>query len=100
MSVDTATSIPPKRPSRPRRAPLPAIFLLLPIALLQLWISTAGWVAWSRGSQYISLLADAFMHGQLSLMVTPPPQRLALPDPYDPQANSPYRLHDATLFHG
>lgn len=47
-----------------------------------------------------ALLTDAFSHGQASLRVLPPPQLLALKDPYDPQANARYRLHDASLYKG
>ena len=46
------------------------------------------------------MLADAFLHGQLSLRISPSPALLALEDPYDPVANAPYRLHDASLFEG
>jgi hypothetical protein len=47
-------------------------------------------------------LADALLHGQLSLRNPPPPGLLALPNPYDPIANAPFRaqdLHDLTLWH-
>ena len=45
-------------------------------------------------------LTDALLHGQTSLRLRPPPELLALKDPYDPNQNAPYRLHDATLFNG
>src|SRR5690349_3569995 len=45
-------------------------------------------------------LTDALLHGQASLRLRPPPELLALRDPYDPNQNAPYRLHDATLFNG
>ena len=51
-------------------------------------------------SEYYPLLADAFLAGQTSLLIHPPPEMLALPDPYDPEANANYRLHDASLYHG
>ena len=47
-----------------------------------------------------SLLTDAFRHGQASLTLAPAPQLLALPDPYDPVQNAPYRIHDASLYKG
>ena len=49
---------------------------------------------------YYSQLAEAFEHGQLSLLAQPPSALLALPDPYDPALNEPYRLHDASLYRG
>jgi hypothetical protein len=49
---------------------------------------------------YYSQLAEAFHHGQLSLLTQPPRELLALPDPYDPALNAPYRLHDASLYRG
>ncbi|HYZ83513.1 MAG TPA: hypothetical protein VE621_03900 [Bryobacteraceae bacterium] len=45
-------------------------------------------------------LAEAFEHGQLHLLIKPDPRLLALPDPWDPQANSRYRAHDLVLYNG
>jgi hypothetical protein len=45
-------------------------------------------------------LADAFMGGHTYLPVQPPPELLKLRDPYDPVANAPYRLWDASLYQG
>ncbi|MCW2985755.1 MAG: hypothetical protein JWR63_3325 [Conexibacter sp.] len=48
-------------------------------------------------------LADAFVHGQLNLRVSPPDGLLALPDPYDPAANDPFRgqgFQDLILYNG
>jgi hypothetical protein len=45
-------------------------------------------------------LVDGFLSGHLYLSREPAPALLALPDPYDPQANLRYRLWDATLYHG
>jgi hypothetical protein len=52
------------------------------------------------GRSYHSLLAEAFEDGQTSLPVQPAPELLALPDPYDPVRNAPWRLHDASLYEG
>ena len=49
---------------------------------------------------YYELLAQGFAAGHLYLPITPPAELLALPNPYDPAANSRYRLHDAILFRG
>jgi hypothetical protein len=47
---------------------------------------------------YYDLLARAFAHGELHLPLDPPPQLLALPNPWDEHANEPYRLLDAALY--
>ena len=49
---------------------------------------------------FYNLMADAFLAGKVSLLVEPPPELLRLPNPYDPQANSAYRLNDASLYKG
>jgi 4-amino-4-deoxy-L-arabinose transferase-like glycosyltransferase len=86
---------------RPGRPVLDISLLLAAIVAVQLWVVTAGWWVYfpSYGQRY-RLLADAFLHGQLSLLDKPAPQLLALPDPYDPAANVPYRTHDAVLYNG
>ena len=45
-------------------------------------------------------LADAFLHGRLSMTELPKPALLALPDPYDPVANDQLRHHDWVLYQG
>jgi hypothetical protein len=76
-------------------------------SVMALVIAFYFWTAMSNGpypsdasSYYYPLLARAFDEGQLSLDVPPAPQLLALPDPYNPDLNKPYRLHDASLYHG
>lgn len=54
----------------------------------------------SSAYSYHSQLAEAFRHGQLSLLNKPKPELLALPDPYVPELNRPYRMHDASLYRG
>lgn len=58
---------------------------------------------------YYNRLVAGFRSGQLSLKQEPPAGLAALPDPYDPKANTPYRgtvytdenrIHDLTYFHG
>jgi hypothetical protein len=79
----------------------------------------AGWQAWTLvfvialylsstvvplemlpQNRYYNLLADSFLAGSLSLLEKPSPELLALADPYDPQQNGPYRLHDVALYKG
>jgi hypothetical protein len=46
---------------------------------------------------------DAFIHGQLDLLLPVPPGLVALPDPYNELANEQYRaagLHDLTYYNG
>ncbi|MGA2233552.1 MAG: hypothetical protein ABSH22_21815, partial [Tepidisphaeraceae bacterium] len=74
--------------------------LLIAIGAVQLWIVTAGFLGWPQYSTGYSRLAEAFLHGQTSLLLQPSPRLLALPDPYDPLTNGPYSLHDAVLFNG
>ncbi len=47
-----------------------------------------------------SMVADAIANGQTSLLVTPRPELLALPNPYDPVRNVRYRMHDVSLYKG
>lgn len=51
-------------------------------------------------NDYYNLLADAFLAGQLHLLVKPRPELLAAPDPYDVSTYEPYRLQDASLYKG
>ena len=59
-----------------------------------------GALTTTRSTSYYNLLTDAFLHGQTSLLVKPRAELLALRDPYDPRANSAYRMHDALLYKG
>jgi hypothetical protein len=71
--------------------------IVLVIGALYFW--TAG-TSGDPGRSYHSMLAEGFQHGHAYLPVTPSPELLALPDPYDPAQNAPYRLHDASLYKG
>jgi hypothetical protein len=67
------------------------------------WIS-AGVTPW-RGDtanvwHHYEYLAEGVVHGHTYLPLEPAPQLLALKDPYDPAANAPYRLWDASLYNG
>ena len=87
---------------RASRDRLPAL-LFVAVAFFHIALA---WVCGPAGnwhgqtSEYYQLLTDAFLAGQTSLLVQPPAQLLALPDPYDPAANAFLRLHDASLYHG
>ncbi len=49
---------------------------------------------------YYNLLVRGFRSGHLAMDVPVPPALLALKDPYDPAQNAPYRVLDASLYHG
>src|SRR5262245_19519399 len=87
------------------RSPLNVVVLgvLALVACFYVWTATssANPIQFGGGkTDYYNLQSDAFLHGQLSLLVQPAKELLALPDPYDPAANAPYRLHDLSLYHG
>ncbi len=61
----------------------------------------AGGALFSRQpSGYYPLLTAGFQAGQLAVKLDPDPRLLALPNPYDPVANAPFRAHDMSLFRG
>lgn len=84
------------------RAMLAPLGLFLVIGLAYVYTVSGG--TWDLNEQnvlYYDLLADAFEHGQLHLLIEPNPALLALVDPYDPQQNFDIdRLHDASLYQG
>jgi hypothetical protein len=51
-------------------------------------------------SGYYGMQTAGFRNGHLHVALKPAPGLLALPDPYDPVANAPYRAHDMTLWQG
>jgi hypothetical protein len=57
------------------------------------------WTADSTSSFY-GWQTEGFLRGQLHLPIEPPETLLAQPDPYDPAANAPWRLLDASLYRG
>jgi hypothetical protein len=84
-----------------RRLVCPAATLA--IATYYLWAAQASGTpfVWNQDlGGYYNLLARAFAQGHFYLPVAPSHNLLALPNPYDPIANAPYRLHDAVLFGG
>ena len=79
------------------------LLLIIVILIFYVWTATAGRDSFGlhlNHSSYYSLLADSFLAGKLHLLVKPRPELLALNDPYDPNQNGPYRLHDASLYKG
>jgi hypothetical protein len=60
-----------------------------------------SWVILSKDPKgYYPLETAGFHSGHLYVAITPHPALLGLPDPYDPVANAPYRVHDMSLYKG
>ncbi|NPV76165.1 MAG: hypothetical protein HPY59_07290 [Anaerolineae bacterium] len=56
------------------------------IAVFYWWVVTSGqWTVWPTATSYYDKLADAFLHGQVSLLEKPSFELLSLKDPYDLQ---------------
>jgi hypothetical protein len=92
-------SSPPARP----RGPLAVWISLCICAAAAFWISN-GVAPWNGDTHnawhHYEYLAEGFLHGHTYLPVEPDPRLLRLKDPYDPDANKPYRLWDASLYRG
>ena len=85
------------------RLNLVVLGVLAVVACFYVWTATssANPIEFGGGkTDYYNLQSDAFLHGQLSLLVQPAKKLLALPDPYDPAANAGFRLYDMSLYHG
>jgi len=77
--------------------------LLFGISLSYLFLSVAHRpqpLSPDHTTELYALLARSFLQGRTSLPLEPRPELLSLPDPYDPVANSKYRLLDASLYKG
>jgi hypothetical protein len=82
------------------QGPLAGAALLL--AGFYAWTASGGW-SFELGEPHdghYDLLARALVRGQLHLTVEPRPELLEMSEPYEPGRNGPYRLHDASLYHG
>jgi hypothetical protein len=56
---------------------------LVGIELLYVWFVSVGhWTSWPPTGEYYGMLADAFLHGQTALLVSPPPELAALAYPW------------------
>jgi tetratricopeptide (TPR) repeat protein len=106
MSVDR--DVPSENPAQPTAVSRRARWIALGLTggfVLVLYAWIAGTNRWPANAghpenAYYNLLVEGFRAGQLSLKTPVPPGLLALPDPYDPIANEPYRLHDASYYRG
>ena len=97
------SSLPPS-PSRFRRliSALPWGLGFLALAWFYAWSPASFPVRWftSQPAGYSHELTDGFLQRHLHLPRAPDPRLLALPDPYDPAANVPYRVNDLSYFNG
>jgi len=68
----------------PLRTSFTASFLIWVVAVAAYaWIGSVGtWTNWPPTTSDFDLLAQGFVHGQLSLPVRTPPELLDMPDPY------------------
>jgi hypothetical protein len=108
----TAVTEPPPRRLRVARSvalsPWTMLTALFFAAVLAFYLWTAATSAPmdfdEAGSGYYGSMADALRHGHLALGIEPPQALLDLPNPYDPDANVPFRiaggLHDLSLRDG
>jgi hypothetical protein len=98
QKLERAQSVVARGAQRPRWLWL--VPLLALIVLIYAFASAAGSFShWPVYSTFFDMLAEGFRRGQLSLPYDPPPELLALPNPYD-RANGRYWLIDATLHGG
>jgi hypothetical protein len=74
------------------------------VGLFYLWSTQQPGGSWSvltvKPSGYYPLQTAGFRSGHLYAAVSPQPALLSLKDPYDPGANTPYRVHDMSLYRG
>jgi len=88
---------------KPAPAAVAGMLALLLCAVASLWLAD-GVAPWEGDRanlwHHYEYLADGFLHGHTYLSVEPAPELAGLRDPYDPAANEPYRLWDASLYQG
>src|SRR5262245_30462744 len=73
--------------------------VLAAVCAFYFWTTISNYHPYQFGAPgYHNLLADAFLAGQLPLLVQPRPELLALEDRYDPRQNRRYRHHDLSLY--
>jgi hypothetical protein len=73
------------------------------VILFYSWAVAPGGGLFARcegGMAYYNLLVKGFQSGHLNLAVEVPPGVLALKNPYDPQQNAPFGMHDASYYRG
>lgn len=85
------------------RTPLPVLIVTALVILAYVLIAgTSERQPFYRSLSYhfYKYEAQALLGSQLALPIPPQPELLALPNPYDPAQNHPYRLQDVALYNG
>lgn len=83
------------------RARAAVVATVLLVSAVQIgFVSHGSWSEWHSFTDYYDMLAEAFTRGQTHLLLEPKAELRQLADPYDPEANFPYRLHDALYYDG
>lgn len=89
----------------------PAAWRRLAALAVAVWLAAAWFYTWSPASfparwltpdatSHYHDLTDGFLAGNLHVAREPDPRLVALPDPYDPIANAPYRVNDLSYHAG
>lgn len=94
-----------KRPAILPARTLAAALVGAAVVALYFWIAGTSDPDAALGAEapkqaYYNLLVDGFLHGQTSLARPAPPELAQLADPYEPAANAPYRVQEASYFQG
>jgi hypothetical protein len=88
--------------SQDHMAALVTAILGIGVIIVYVWFVSVGrWTDWPKSSSYYQELADAFRHGQISLLIQPDPGLLKLADPYtlSNRGNLPYQW-DVVFYNG
>ena len=82
------------------------VIFFLSIFIFYFWTGSNGILKhlyeerWGGASGYPLMLADSFIKGNTYLAAVPKSELLELSDPYDPNLNDHFRMHDASLYKG
>lgn len=82
---------------------IPTLLVVLFVLFFYVWSGSRGYLDFKlKSGAYgmYNMLAESFAKGKLELAVLPHSSLIKLEDPYDPGANSPYRMHDASFYKG
>ena len=81
---------------------LTALSALVVVGIYVFFVSVGMWTKWPATTNFYAQLAQAFDHGQVSLLTKPDPSILALPNPYqyDELRKKATYLWDVSLFNG
>ncbi len=88
----------------PRRTAALALWISLGVCAAAAFWTSEGVAPWGADRtnvwHHYEYLAEGFLQGHTYLPIEPAPQLLRMKDPYDPAANAPYRLWDASFYKG